>query len=159
MASRLIKWVLTGAVLSVSRAIKDATVEAFFDLAEIFPEFNSYDDVQQQTIIKGIKEKLADSGASAKGDAGGKISNVKEVWAQLQKREWKGERVNATGASQERKLGREMKTQAQAVTLQGLMMKKMLAGADPTAPRFTGEDEEKLMEFMAEVVKAGKKGK
>lgn len=157
MAKRLVKWIIVGAVLSLCKALEDpkatAVIEVSFDLTKIFPDFNKLTDVQQQIVIKGTKEKLSDTGASQVADSLGKIANAKKQWADLEAGKWTGERINATGAAENKaKIAKIKEVLAGPVTMQGLMMKQLM---NPT--EFTEEDQAKLDEFIQIAAKNMKK--
>lgn len=158
MAKRLVKWSLDGSILKLAKSLEDpkavAVIEAEFDLTKLFPSFAEFTETQAQVVVYGIKQKLMDSGASDIGDGQTKIQRAKTKWQELLDGKWSGERVNATGASEERKLGKKMKEVVKEVSLLGLMTKKM---AFPET--FTEEDEAKLQELMAVAVEANKRGK
>lgn len=153
MAKRQVKWTLDGTVLKLAKALEDpkavAVIEAEFDLTLIYPTFREMNDVQQQGIVKGMKEKLSDSGASEKANPLGKIAQAKETWQELLDGKWKGERVNSTGAAEDRAKMKKIKEAiAGPVTLTSLILKQT---AEPE--KFTAEDQAKLDELMAAAVK------
>jgi hypothetical protein len=143
MAKRIVKWTLDGTILKLSKAIEDAVVEAEFDIIKLFPSFLEMTDVQKQLTTFGIRQKLMDTGASAVGESETKIQAAKTKWEELLAGKWTGERVNSTGAAENKRIAAEVKEAAKVVSLQGLMMKKI---AFPTT--FTEEDEAKLQEFL-----------
>jgi len=147
MAKRIVKWTLDGTILKLSKAIEDAVVEAEFDISKLFPTINEMPDVQKQLIIFGTRQKLMDTGASAVGESETKIQAAKTKWEELLAGKWTGERVNSTGAAENKKLLNELKEASKAVTMQGLMMKQVMASF-PGNPEFTAEDAAKLQEFI-----------
>lgn len=150
---RLVKWTVDGSILKAHRIIGESTViEAEFDLTKLFTEFESFSDVQKQLIIYGTKQKLMDSGASEIGNAGGKIANAKKIWERMLDGHFDGERVNSTGASEERKIGKAIKQASEVISLEGLLLKKAMAQA--TGKTFSAEDEAKLQEFIRIASKA-----
>jgi len=58
MAKSKLSWSLIDSTMVVEILATQAKVS--FDLAKIFPDFPSYNDVQKHTIANGIKQKLAD---------------------------------------------------------------------------------------------------
>jgi hypothetical protein len=149
---RLVKWTCDGNVLKVHRIIgEEAVIEAEFDMTLLFADFDKLADVQKQLIIYGTKQKLMDCGASEVGNAGGKIANAKKIWQRMLDGHFDGERINATGAKEDREAGKKAKELSKAVTLEGLVVKKTLYPAT-----FTEEDEEKLQEFL-KIAGKGKK--
>lgn len=159
MGKRVVKWVLNRAILAVAKALEDpkseVLIEAEFDLEKLFPKFTELSEVQQQLIVYGTKQKLMDVGAGV-GDEGGKISAAKKKWTELLEGKWAGERVNATGAAETKKAMTGLKEASKAVTMQGLMLKQVMAGFPGNEP-FTAEDAEKLQEFIELAAKSGKR--
>jgi hypothetical protein len=159
MAKRLVKWSLDinqeakTAQLKLAKALEDpkaiAIVEAEFPLTKLFPDFITYTETQQQIIVYGIKQKLMDVGAGDIGDGMTKIQSAKKKWQELLENKWTGERVNGTGASENKKLLATAREKAQVVDLQGLLIKKTLF---PNT--FTEDDETKLQELLREAAKA-----
>lgn len=145
MAQRLVKWTLDNTTLKMVKPLENATGEivAEFDLTKLFETFPEMTEVQQQTIAYGVKQKLSDKGASEVGSVGGKVTQAKETWKILLEGKWTGERMNATGASENKKILANLKEVASTVTLQGLLAKQ-LAFPD----KFTAEDQAKLNEFL-----------
>ncbi len=163
MAKRVVKWTLQGNdrfVLGISKALENndkIVIDFEFDLKKVFPDIEKMTDVQQQVIIFGVKQKLSDTGASEIADYEGKFNGAKAKWNEILEGKWIGERLNKTGASEERKAGKAVKEMARVISLEGLVMKKALSSI-PGNPPFTAEDEEKLKEFLAVAAKAGKVG-
>ena len=162
MATRLVNWSLNGSVLQMSKIIsgteKDTTYElkAEFDLFEVYPTFKTLSDVQKQIIAYGTKQKLSDGGASKVGDIDGKVSTAKEKWEQLLKGKWTGDRLNATGAADNKRTIASIKETAKVISLEGLVMKKAMASLPGMEP-FTEEDEAKLQELLMVAAQAVKK--
>ena len=104
-------------------------------------------DFAMQALTYLAKQKLMDSGASNVGDFGGKILAAKNRWKELLEGKWTGERTNATGAAENKKLINNVKSISKVVSLEGLIMKKTLY---PNT--FTPEDEAKLQELMEAAV-------
>jgi hypothetical protein len=136
---------MDGSVLKMVKPLENATGEivAEFDLIKLFPDFNDLTDVQKQVIAYGTKQKLSDKGANEVANLGGKVTNAKAIWAILLEGKWSGERMNSTGAAENKKILGIAKEAAKAVTLQGLMMKQLIA-----PDTFTSEDQVKLNEFL-----------
>ena len=161
MATRLVNWSLNKSILQMSKIVagieKDTTYElkAEFDLVKIYPTFLTMSDFQQQVITYGVKQKLSDGGASKVGDVDGKVSTAKDRWEDFLKGKFTGDRVNATGAAENRKFTANIKEVAKAVTLEGLMMKKALSTM-PGQEAFTEADEKKYQEFLVIVAKQAK---
>jgi len=159
MAKRLITWTLDQTILKASRVVEDKKAEviftAEFDLIELFKDFAEYTDVQKQLVVYGVKQKLADAGASEIADYDSKIAKAKAKWAELLEGKWTGSRVNATGAAENRKLLNNIKETAKVVSLEGLMLKKAMAKF-PGQEAFTEADEAKLQEFLAMVAEKSK---
>lgn len=160
MAKRIVKWSLDGSVLKMAKALDDpkATAEVFaeFDLTKLYPTFKEMSVVQSQVIVYGIKQKLMDVGASEIAEIGGKVTAAKKKFAELLAGKWEGERINSTGAAENRRVIAEVKKASEAVTLQGLLIKQTLY-----PEKFTEEDKTKLEEFLQVMVKsnAGKSKK
>ena len=160
MAKRVVKWSIDNLVLKISKALENnenVVIDFEFDLRKVFSEIEKMTDVQQQVVIFGIKQKLSDTGASEVADYDGKLLGAKKKWEEILEGKWTGERLNKTGASEERKAGKAVKEMAKVISLEGLVMKKALSSI-PGNPPFTAEDEEKLKEFLAVAAKAGKVG-
>ena len=160
MAKRIVKWSLDGATLKMAKALEDpkATAEilAEFDLTKLYPTFGEMTVVQSQVIVYGIKQKLMDVGASEIAEVSGKVTAAKKKWDELLAGKWEGERINSTGAAENKRVIAEVKKASEAVTLQGLLIKQTLY-----PDKFTEEDKTKLGEFLAVMVEASapKKGK
>lgn len=154
MAKRIVKWTVDGNVLKLSKVIGSeevAVVEAEFDIIKFFPDFEKFTDVQKQFSMFGLKQKLMDCGADV-STLDGKVSSAKTKWQELLDGKWTGERVNGTGAAENKAILANVKTASKEVTLQGLLMKKVAFPAT-----FTPEDEVKLQEFLAVLAKSEKK--
>ena len=124
MAKRIVKWTVDGSMLKLSKALENnenVKIEAEFDLTKIFPLFNEMTDVQQQAVTFGIRQKLMDTGASEIGNADGKITSAKKQWEQLLAGKWAGERVNGTGASENKKIATTIKDVRKIATPEQLM--------------------------------------
>jgi len=158
MAKRIVKWSLDKENLTMSKALEDpkATAEilATFDLTKIYPTFNEMSVVQSQVIVYGIKQKLMDVGASEVAEVSGKVAAAKKKWDELLAGKWEGERVNSTGATENKRVIAEVKKASEAVTLQGLLIKQTLY-----PDKFTPEDQIKLDEFVQAMAKNAKQGK
>lgn len=156
MAKRIVKWSLDGSTLKLAKSLEDpkATAEilAEFDLTKIVLGFNEMTEVCQQLFVYGTKQKLMDVGANAIGDLDGKVTAAKEKYNELVAGKWTGDRVNATGAAENKRILSEVKEAAKVVSLQGLMFKKIAFPAT-----FTAEDEVKLQEFIELAAKGSKK--
>jgi len=157
MAKRLVKWTLDKSILGVSKLAEgDAkntpiVLEESFDLSKLYPNFLEYTDVQKQLIVYGVKQKLADSGSSEIGSVVGKVQAARDKWQELIDGKWSGTRTNATGAAEAKKLQVEMKAYTEVVSLEGLVMKRVMSGK-PGFPDFTEEDQLKLDELMKAAV-------
>ena len=157
MSKRIVRWTLDNSILKLAKVIgssETAVIEAEFDVALLFPDFLIMTDVQKQMIVFATKQKLMDTGASQVGDANGKISSAKAKFAELLAGKWTGDRVNATGAQENKRILNEIKEASKAITLEGLLMKKVVFPAT-----FTPEDEVKLQEFMMVIAKQDKSKK
>lgn len=149
MAQRIVKWTLDGSILKLSKYTNDKEaaliIEAEFDLNNFQASLNKPEnsDFAMQALTYLAKQKLMDSGAGSVGDFGGKILATKNRWKELLEGKWTGERVNATGAAENKKIINEVKAISKVVSLEGLIMKKTLY---PNT--FTPEDEAKLKELM-----------
>jgi hypothetical protein len=151
MSKKIVKWTVDGSILKLSKVIGSneiATIEAEFDVALIFPNYNDMTDVQKQMVLYATKQKLMDTGASSIGDANGKISAAKEKFAELIAGKWEGDRVNATGAKENKEAIARVKEASKAITLEGLLTKKVAYPAT-----FTEVDEAKLQEFLNRIKK------
>ena len=155
MSKRIVRWTLDNSILKLSKVIgssETAIIEAEFDVSKLFPEFLNMSDVQKQMIVFATKQKLMDTGASQVGDADGKISSAKSKFAELLAGKWTGDRVNATGAQENKRILNEVKEASKAITLEGLLMKKVVFPAT-----FTPEDEAKLQSFLVDKARIEKK--
>lgn len=160
MAKRIVKWSLDGSILKMAKALESTAPEGFvneimaeFDLIKIYPTFDSMNDVQQQAIVYGVKQKLADVGSQI-GESAGKVGAAKKQWERFLLGHFDGERVNATGAAENRRVISEVKKAAEVVSLQGLLIKQTLY-----PEKFTEEDKVKLAEFLDVMVKSSGKSK
>lgn len=154
MAKRVVKWAMSpnGNILMIGKQPTDEKEpfkpEHEFDLTIIFSGITEMTDVQKNLVIYGTKQKLMDVGAGEKADAEAKIANAKAKWDELVAGKWTGERINATGNAENKRLANMVKEASQVVSLEGLVMKKM------TFPdKFTEADEAKLQEFLREVAR------
>ena len=153
MAQRIVKWTLDGAILKLSKYTDDKEaaliIEAEFNIEDFVKTINKPEnkDFTAQALTYLLKQKLMDSGASSVGDFGGKILAAKNRWKELLEGKWTGERVNATGAAENKKLINDVKSISKVVSLEGLIMKKTLY---PNT--CTPEDEAKLQELMEAAV-------
>jgi hypothetical protein len=143
MAERIVKWTLDGTILKLLRSIEEVVIGAEFDLAKIYPTFSEFNTIQQQIVVYGVKQKLADKGAGDIADYQGKVTSAKAKWDDLVNGKWAGERVNATGAAENKATLKLIKESRSTVSLTGLMMKKLTDAA-----HFTEEDQAKLDEFI-----------
>jgi hypothetical protein len=149
MAKRIVKWSLDGSILKLAKQIGEnetAVIEAEFDVSKLYELYEEFNDCQKQIIIYAVKQKLMDSGASAVGEFEGKVLAAKEKWNDLLAGKWTGDRVNATGAAENKRVAAEAKDIAKVVSLEGLIVKKQLYPST-----FTAEDQAKLDEFLAMV--------
>lgn len=165
MGKRLVKWSLDGAVLRLSKPAEDpksvVTIDAEFDMARLLKvlfaqEWGVVSEVGKQAFVYFAKQKLMDTGASEKGNYHGKVSMAKTKYTELLEGKWAGERVNATGASENKKLLSKMKETSTVVSLDGLLMKKMLHEVSPTNPQlqWTDADEAKYQELVLAAAEA-----
>lgn len=149
MAQRIVKWTLDGTILKLSKYTDDKEaaliIEAEFNIKDFVDTINKPEnsDFTAQALTYLLKQKLMDSGASNVGDFGGKILAAKNRWKELLEGKWTGERTNATGAAENKKLINNVKSISKVISLEGLIMKKTLY---PNT--FTPEDEAKLQELM-----------
>lgn len=164
MAKRLVSWNLDGTILVMSKiaevvegkqtvASKDILLVAKFDLVKLFPTFAEFTDVQKQITVYGTKQKLSDSGAGDIASYEGKVKSAEDKWKELLDGKWGGSRINATGAAENKRNIASMKVTATIISLEGLVMKKSMAGL-PGMEAFTPEDEEKLQSFLKTAVSA-----
>jgi hypothetical protein len=109
---------------------------------------------QSQIIVYGVKQKLMDVGASEVAEADGKVTAAKKKWDELLAGKWEGERVNSTGAAENKRVMSEIKKVTEATTMSGLLIKQTLY-----PDKFTAEDQAKLDEFIQVMAKAQSKGK
>ena len=153
MAQRIVKWTLDGSILKLSKYTDDKEaaliIEAEFNIKDFVDTINKPEnsDFTAQALTYLLKQKLMDSGASNVGDFGGKILAAKNRWKELLEGKWTGERTNATGAAEDKKLINNVKSISKVISLEGLIMKKTLY---PNT--FTPEDEAKLQELMEAAV-------
>jgi hypothetical protein len=159
MAKRIIKWTLDNTTLNMHKYVgtvngKENATELIcgFELVELFPDFTTMADIQKQVIVYGIKQKLMDKGASEIADTEGKIVSAKNKFADLVAGKWSGDRTNATGAAEDKRAFSELKTLTKEVSMNGLMMKRLMYPAT-----FTDDDETKLQEFINRAAKQGRK--
>jgi hypothetical protein len=164
MAKKLVKWSLDGSILKLSKMVEgDAKntpieIEAEFDMAKLLKvlfvqTWEAITDAGKQAFVYAIKQKLMDTGASEVGQVGGKIQRAKDKYAELLEGKWTGDRVNATGASENKKMLASMKETSKVVSLEGLIMKKAMAKF-PGQESFTEADETKLQELLGVAAKA-----
>jgi len=155
MAKRIVRWTVDGSILKMSKSLEDpkavAEIKAEFDLKEFFPGFPEFNDAQQQGIVFMVKQKLMDVGANEIANLDGKVTAAKKKWEELLAGKWDGERVNGTGAAENKRVIAAVKQASEAVTLQGLLIKQTLY-----PDKFTEEDREKLAEFMDVMLKQAK---
>ena len=153
MAQRIVIWTLDGSILKLSKYTDDKEaaliIEAEFNIKDFVDTINKPEnsDFTAQALTYLLKQKLMDSGASNVGDFGGKILAAKNRWKELLEGKWTGERTNATGAAENKKLINNVKSISKVISLEGLIMKKTLY---PNT--FTPEDEAKLQELMEAAV-------
>ena len=149
MAQRIVKWTLDGTILKLSKYTDDKEaaliIEAEFNIKDFVDTINKPEnsDFAAQALTYLLKQKLMDSGVSNVGDFEGKILAAKNRWKELLEGKWTGERTNATGAAENKRLINNVKSISKVVSLEGLIMKKTLY---PNT--FTPEDEAKLQELM-----------
>lgn len=77
--SKKSKWTLSGAILDCTMPDGEGVS---FDLAELFPNFPEFDDVQQQSIAYGVKQGLSDITARSEDE---KLTETEKV-AAMEKR-------------------------------------------------------------------------
>lgn len=85
MAKRLLKWEVSGSILTAV-AVDDATLRMKFNVVEVFPDYNELTDVRKLLVLNGLKQKLADAGAidSAKEPtAMDKLNAANKIWKNL----------------------------------------------------------------------------
>jgi hypothetical protein len=167
---QILKWTIDKAILKVSKFIKKeddkelppVIVLESFDLLKTFPMFLDYNDLQKQIVIYGHKQKMADKGASEKiadfktidDCVKAKVGIAKTLWDRFCIGEFGSERINSTGATEERKRGQAVTALAEEVSLNGLIIKKAMF-----PDQFTAENQVTLDEFMVIKVKHDKKNK
>jgi hypothetical protein len=155
MAKRIVKWTLDGTILKLSKPLDDpkseVTIDAEFDVSKLYTGFAEFNEAQKQLVVYAVKQKLMDSGASDIGNYSGKVQSAKDTFTELLEGKWKGDRVNATGSAENKRIASEIKDIAKVVSLEGLIVKKYTFPAS-----FTAEDEEKLLELMEVKVKMEK---
>ena len=155
MAKRVVKWLLDGNILKVAKPLEDpkatAEIQAEFDLTKLFAGFAEMTDVQKQLVVYGVKQKLMDTGASEIGDVQGKVSKARSKWAELLEGKWTGDRVNATGAVENKRVKGIITEAVKVISLEGLVMKKTLYPAT-----FSEEDEAKLKELIKVAARVAK---
>ena len=151
MGKRLVKWTLDGKMLKLSKHLEDpkaeAEIEAEFDLDELILAVDENEDFKIQAFAYLAKQRMMDTGANEIGDSDGKVTAAKKRWAELTEGKWTAERVNSTGRSANKKFVSAITEQSKVISLEGLVMKKALAGL-PGQEKFTAEDEAKLQEFL-----------
>jgi phosphoribosylformylglycinamidine (FGAM) synthase PurS component len=155
---RLIKWTLHGNILRLQKHLEDpkaeAVVEREFDLDKLLEAIvaEGEGDFKYQALCYLAKQRMSDKGANEVGDYRSKVKVACDRWEEMVARQWKGERVNATGASEDRKLGKAVKEMSQVRDLNGLIIKQAL---HPEA--FTEDDKVELSRLMAVKVAEDKK--
>jgi hypothetical protein len=167
MAKKLVKWSLDGSILKLSKMAEgDAKntpieIEAEFDMAKLLKvlfiqDWQAIPDAGKQAFVYAVKQKLMDTGASEVGQVGGKMQRAKDKYAELLEGKWTGDRVNATGASENKKMLASMKELVKEVSLNGLIMKQAMSKFPGQEP-FTEADEKKLQELLEVAANATKK--
>jgi len=147
MAKRIVKWTLDNATLKLHKYLNDTSdveLQASFEIDEIFADFLTLTDVQKYLIVNGIKQRLSDCGAGEIGNVMGKVENAKKVWVELLAGKITGERINATGAGENKRIANVLREASKVVSLEGLIAKKFLNPAN-----FTAEDEAKFQELLS----------
>jgi hypothetical protein len=156
MAKRVVKWSLSGLVLSISKALEDpkaeTQIEASFDLNKLFEVIKTNEDFRTHALAYLAKQKMMDTGASEIADPDGKVTSAKKKWGEMLEGKWTGERINATGAAENKKTLAAVKEVTKVVSLEGLIIKRTLY-----PDTFTAEDAAKLEEFLQVAARAGKK--
>src|SRR5664280_213715 len=112
MAKRIVKWTLDNTTLNMHKYIgseSETELIVGFNLVELFPSFAEMNDTQKQVIVYGVKQKLMDVGASEIADVEGKTVRAKAKFAELLEGKWTGERANATGAQENKRVLSEIK--------------------------------------------------
>lgn len=150
MKKRLLRWNLDGSTLTATDIENEAN-KVSFDLEPLLnvlfkQTWEALPEAGRHAFAYAIKQKLMDTGAEAIGDAKGKLDAAVKRYEELKEGKWTGERVNATGVAEAKKVTAAVKAAAQVVSLEGLLMKKALAQLGGTT--FTPEDEAKLHEFL-----------
>lgn len=150
---RLIHWAWESAtswILNISKKLEDpkaeAQIEASFDIKALRDKIiaNPDSEFTRDAIGYLAKQRLMDTGAGAIGDADGKITAAKKRFDELLEGKWTGERVNATGAAENKKIAAGVKEAlAGPVSLESLALKKLLKPSE-----FTKEDQAKLTELI-----------
>jgi hypothetical protein len=116
MADKLMKWSIDGLVLKVTRFFKEmpkeVKVDAEFDLAKLWDVLKDEANVEFRThaLTYLTKQRLSDAGASEKADYGGKVQVAKDRWEDMLQAKWGGERLNGTGAAENKRLAGEVKS-------------------------------------------------
>ena len=67
MAKKTMTWTINGNILTVKHLDDNDRLDTF-DMVELFDNFNKLEEVQQLTIVNGVKQKLADSCARSKDE-------------------------------------------------------------------------------------------
>ena len=148
MAKRLIDWAVKGTTLVMGKYIDAETPSTDlmkFDMAELFPLFNEFNEVQQFLIVYGLKQKLADCG-SGETDADIKAELAEKMYVMFKAGEFKAPRANATGAKENKKIADAIREVSKVVSLDGLLIKK-----SQFPDTFTEDDQKKLNEFLQRV--------
>ena len=149
MAKRIISWKNEGSTLFCGKVVEGSEVVNFterFNLEELFPGFNTFTLVQKYISFYGTKQILADCGSGEK-EFSGKMVVAKKKWQDMCLGKVTGERSNGTGKAEDKRLAGVAKEAMKAVTLEGLLIKKVL-----NPGLFTEQDEAKLHEFMQAAV-------
>lgn len=114
--------------------------------------YKDLNNVQRHLFEYGIKQKLADAGSqeTLKAHLGDRqkafdasMECARAKWGLFVKGELTGERSNSTGAKENKILATNIREAAQAVSLEGLIAKKMM-----NPQNFSKEDQAKLDEFI-----------
>jgi hypothetical protein len=145
MAKRIISWKNEGSTLFCGKVVEGSEVVSYtekFNLEELYPEFSKFTLVQKYISFYGTKQILADSGSGEK-EFSAKMVVAKKKWQDMCLGKVTGERANGTGKAEDKRLAGVAKEAMKAVTLEGLLIKKVL-----NPGLFTEQDEAKLQEFM-----------
>ena len=92
MAKKSMDWEFSDqGILTVEHKDVTPSKKVDFDVKEFFPNFTDMDKIQQNVVVYGLKQKLADSCAASKDMAmtvNERIATMSNVWSRLKDGVW-----------------------------------------------------------------------